>query len=209
MLTIRWQSVVLSMCVASLALSMLMGQAGCDKKEPAPPDSSPPVASGDPSAPQDPRLAKAMEEIAQYRQRVDQNPNDVEALAALGNVNLTLGRPDHAKEWYERALKVDPNHQGTRMDLAIALRYMKKPDEAIAQLKLVLAKEPKNAAALFNTGVILLEDKQDQPAAIAKWESLMKAHPDDPRVPQLRQMVEGLKHPTAAAPPPSSAPSGG
>lgn len=159
--------------------------------------------------PQDPQLAKAMEEIAQYRQRVDQNPKDVEALSALGNVNLTLGRPDHAKEWYERALKIDPNQQGTRMDLAIAFRYMKKPDEAIEQLKVVLAKDPKNAAALFNMGIILLEDKHDQPAAIAKWESLMKAHPDDPRVPQLRQMVEGLKHPTAAVPPTSSAPSGG
>jgi cytochrome c-type biogenesis protein CcmH/NrfG len=211
MFTIRWQSVALTMCVAALSLPMLLGQAGCDKKEPSPPSDAPPppVASGDPPAPQDPQLAKAMEEIAQYRERVEQNPKDVEALVALGNANLMLRRYDHAKGWYEQALKVDPNRRDIRMDLAIALRYLQQPDEAIDQLNLVLAKEPKNAAALYNVGIILLEDKHDQPAAIAKWEALMKAHPDDPRVPQLRQMVEGLKHPTAAAPPPSSAPSGG
>jgi cytochrome c-type biogenesis protein CcmH/NrfG len=93
------------------------------------------------------------------------------------------------------------------MDLAIALQYLHKPDEAIDQLRLVLEKEPKNATALLNYGVILLEEKHDQAGAISKWETLMTAHPDDPRVPQLRQVVEGLKNPTAAAPP--SPPPGG
>jgi cytochrome c-type biogenesis protein CcmH/NrfG len=210
MFTIRWQFVGLTMFVAALSLPLLLGQAGCDKKASSPPSDAPPsVASGDPPAPQDPQLAKAMAEIAQYRERVEQDPKDVEALVALGNANLMLRRHENAKGWYEEALKVDPNRLDTRMDLAIAYRYLQKPDEAIEQLKLVLAKEPKNAAALYNVGVILFEDKHDQPGAIAKWEALMKAHPDDPRVPQLRQMVEGLKHPTAAAPPTSSAPSGG
>ncbi|MFZ5863732.1 MAG: tetratricopeptide repeat protein [Nitrospirota bacterium] len=195
----------------TVSLPMVFGPVACEKKESAPSSEvpAPPAASGESAAPPDPQVAKAMEEIVQYRQRVAQNPNDVEALAALGTVNLMLQRPDHAKEWFERVLKVDPNRKDTRIDLAIALRYLQQSDEAIKQLNLVLAKDPKNAAALFNAGIILLEDKKDQPAAIAKWEALMKAYPDDPRVPQLRQMVEGLKHPTAAAPPTPAAPSGG
>jgi cytochrome c-type biogenesis protein CcmH/NrfG len=196
-----WKAVRSTAWAVALALPVVLGQASCDKKEPSPPSEAPPVASGTPSVPQDPQLAKLMAEIVEYRKRVEQNPKDVEALTALGNANLMLKRYVDAKGWYEEALTVDPNRHETRVDLAIALRYLQKPDEAIEQLKLVLAKEPKNAAALYNYGVILLEDKHDQSAAIAKWESLMKAHPDDPRAPQLRQMVEGLKNPTAAAPP--------
>jgi hypothetical protein len=56
--------------------------------------------------------------------------------------------------------------------------------------------------------VILLEDKNDEKQAIAKWEALIKAHPDHPQTPQLQQMVERLKQPktdapTAAAPAPA------
>jgi cytochrome c-type biogenesis protein CcmH/NrfG len=200
---IPWKSVRSTACAVALVLPVVLGQVACDKKEPAPPSEAPPppVASGTPPVPEDPQLAKLTEEIVAYRKRVELNPKDVEALIALGNANLMMKRYVDAKGWYEEALTVDPNRYETRVDLAIALRYLQKPDEAIEQLKLVLAKDPKNAAALFNTGVILLEDKQDQTGAIAKWETLMKAHPDDPRVPQLRQMVEGLKNPTAAAPP--------
>jgi len=141
-----------------------------------------------------------------YKQRVDKDPKDVEALAAMGNINYAMRRFDHAKEWYERALKVDPNRNDTRMDLALSLRNLGKPDEAIAELKRVLKKDPKNAAALYNLGVILLEDKEDKQGAIARWEALMKAHPDYPQTAQLRQLVESIKHP-ASSPPIS--PSGG
>jgi cytochrome c-type biogenesis protein CcmH/NrfG len=194
----------------AMAAAMFLASTACEKKEPAPSEAPPPAAdSSTPPVPQDPKLAKAMEEIAEYRRRADQNPNDVEALVALGNANLMARRHDHAKDWYERALKVDPNRDDTRLNLAIALRYLHKPDEAIDQLKHVLAKDPKNAAALYNMGIILLEDKHDQTAAIAKWDALMKAHPEDARVPQLRQMVEGLKHPAPGAPTTPSAPPGG
>jgi cytochrome c-type biogenesis protein CcmH/NrfG len=206
MSTDHLQRILACRWIVAIGIAAALGASACDKKEPGPSEAPPPAAE---SAPQDPRLAKAMEEIAKFRARVEQNPKDVEALAELGNVNLALGRPDHAKEWYDRALEVDPNRSATRIDLAIALRNLQKPDEAIAQLKQVLAKEPKNAAALYNLGIILLEDKQDQPAAIARWEAMMKAHPDDPRVPQLRQVVEGLKHPSAAAPPADQPPAGG
>ncbi len=143
-----------------------------------------------------------MEEVVAYKIRVDKDPKDVEALAAMGNINYSLGRFDHAKEWYERALKVDPKRTDTRMDLALSLRYLQKPDEAIVELKRVLEKDPKNPTALYNLGVILLEDKQDKQGAIARWETLMKAHPDYPKTAQLRQFVESIKRPSSSPPVP-------
>lgn len=193
---------------------VLIGLAACSKKESTPPTEAPPPAASSevPGAeqglPQDPALAQAMDQIVQYRLRVDKDPNDVEALAELGNANLALKRFDHAKDWYDRALKVEPNRHQTRMDLAIALRFLGKPDDAIKELNTVLAKDPKNATALYNLGVILLEDKHDQQKAIAKWESLMKAHPDYPHTTELRQMVESLKHPETATPPAPAAAGG-
>lgn len=184
-------------------LVLLIGFAplACNQKDPEPSEAPPPTGSTE-GAP-DPQVAKAMEELVAYKARVDRNPQDVDALAAMGNANFSLQRFDHAKEWYERALKVDPKRHATRMDLALALRYLGKPDEAVAQLQRVVAVEPTNAAALYNLGVILLEDKNDSRGAVARFEALMKAHPDHPQTPQLRQMVEAIKHPkTAPAPPP-------
>jgi cytochrome c-type biogenesis protein CcmH/NrfG len=185
---------------------MVLGLVACGKKDAPPTEAPPPAASSQgpgasPGLPNDPELAQAMDRVVEYRMRVDKDPNDVEALAELGNANLALKRFDHAVQWYERALKVDPNRTQTRMDLAIALRFLGKPDEAIAELNKVLAKDPKNAAALYNLGVILLEDKHDQQKAIAKWEALMKAHPDYPHAAELRQVVESLKQAGTAAPP--------
>lgn len=190
---------------AACALALVaVGAGACQKKESEPPAEAPPPtasAPGDaPGLPQDPAVAKAMDQIVEYRMRVEKDPNDVEAMVQLGNANLALKRFDHAKEWYERALTADPKRTETRMDLAIALRFMGKTDEAIAELNKVLANDPKNAAALYNLGVILLEDKHDQQQAIAKWEALMKANPDYPHAAELRQMVEALKHQAAPAP---------
>lgn len=187
--------------VVALAFTGLLA---CGKKEaPSPTEAPPAASSGAPEGAQvirDPALVKAMDDIVQYRMRVEKDPKDAEAMAALGNANLALKRFDHAKDWYERALKVDPNRIETRMDLAIALRFMGKPDDAISELDRVLAKDPKNAGALYNLGVILLEDKHDQQKAIAKWEALMKAHPDYPHATELRQVVESLKNPQPAPP---------
>ncbi len=194
--------VIAAACALTLGAFAL---SACQKKESDPPTEAPPPAAspvpGDsPGLPLDPALAKVMDEVAQYRKRVDQNPNDVEAMVQLGNGSLVLKQFDDAKAWYERALAVDPNRTETRMDLAIALRFLGRTDDAINELNKVLANDPKNAAALYNLGVILLEDKHDQTQAIAKWEALMKANPDYPHAAELRQMVETLKHPAAPAP---------
>lgn len=197
-----------------LAALMVAGLVACGKKESAPPTEAPPPAAGSetpgapPGLPQDPAFAKAMERIAEYHARVEKDPRDIEALVELGNVNLALMRFAEAKEWYERALTVDPNRAKVRMDLAIALRFLGKSDEAIAELNRVLAKDPKDAAALYNLGVILLEDKHDQQKAIAKWETLMKAHPDYPHAAELRQVVDSLKRSGTAAPPAPAAAGG-
>jgi len=176
----------------------------CEKKDEPRPEEQPPVASSPqtPSgAPSDPKVAKLMEDVIAYRMRVEQDPKDVEAMAALGNANFSLGRFDHAKMWYERALKVDPERVATRIDLASSLRYLKQPDDAMSELKKVLAKDPKNPTALYNLGIILLEDKNDQKGAIACWEALITAHPDHPQAPQLRRMVEAIKQQSPGSPP--------
>lgn len=185
---------VVTLAAFALAL-VLLGLIACSKKESDTPAEAPPPAA---QRPLDPAVAKAMDEIVEYRMRAEKDPKDVDAMAALGNANLALKRFDHAQDWYQRALEVDPNLSEVRMNLAIALRFQGKTDDAIAELDRLLAKDPKDAGALYNLGVILLEDKHDRQKAIAKWEALMKAHPDYPHATELRQVVESLKQAPAA-----------
>ena len=121
-----------------------------------------------------------MAEIAQYKERLKKDPRDLEALIFLGNSNFDIKRYEKAKELYIQALLIDPKNPSVRTDLASCFRYLGEPDQALVELKTVLAIHPDHIPALYNLGVILLDDKNDRAGAISAWEELVKKHPESP-----------------------------
>ncbi|MFI5303420.1 MAG: tetratricopeptide repeat protein [Nitrospiria bacterium] len=131
--------------------------------------------------------------ISSYKERLKTNPKDLEALIFLGNSNFDIKRYEKAKDLYIQALMIDPKNPSVRTDLASCFRNLGQPDQAIVELKTVLALKPDHPPALFNLGVILLSDKDDKRGAILTWQHLLKKHPESPLSHGLAEKIAQLQ----------------
>lgn len=135
-----------------------------------------------------------MAEISSYKERLKSNPKDLEALIFLGNSNFDIKRFEKAKELYIQALMIDPKNPSVRTDLASCFRSLGQSDQAIVELETVLALNPDHPPALFNLGVILLNDKGDKNGAIQTWQHLLKKHPESPLTHGLSEKIAQLQN---------------
>ncbi len=136
---------------------------------------------------------KIMAKIHDYRERLDKNPKDLEALIVLGNANYDMKRYDKAEELYIRALEIDPKNPLVGTDLASVYKYTGKIDNAVSELKKVLSFNPRHETALYNLGVMLLNDKRDLGGAIKVWEELISYNPGSGFSQELQKKVAELK----------------
>jgi cytochrome c-type biogenesis protein CcmH/NrfG len=134
-----------------------------------------------------------MAEISSFKERLKKNPKDLEALIFLGNSNFDIKRYQKAKDLYVQALMIEPKNASVRTDLATCFRNLGESDQAIVELKTVLALNPDHPAALFNLGVILLGDKGDRSGAVQVWQQLIKKHPESPFARGLAEKITLLK----------------
>jgi tetratricopeptide (TPR) repeat protein len=68
----------------------------------------------------------------------------------------TNGNYPTALEYYDQALKVDQNFQPAVYNRALVLRDLGRIDEAIVELRKVVAADPKSVGGLYNLGVLLI-----------------------------------------------------
>lgn len=178
-------------------------EAGTPAAPSAPPPPIAPPLGGDPHPPLTGPLSQSManqvmERINQYKERLKADPQDLEALIALGNANFDIQRYEQAKDLYLQALEIDPENVLVRTDLASCYRNLGDTARSLEELNRVLAANPTHETALYNLGVILLNDKQDTQGAISAWEKLIAAHPDVDYAEALQEKVEQLKAGAAA-----------
>ncbi|MCG3110831.1 MAG: tetratricopeptide repeat protein [Candidatus Manganitrophus sp. SB1] len=145
-----------------------------------------------------------MQKLAEYKARLEKDPKDIEALVFMGNANYDIQRFEKAKEFYQKALEVDPNNTHVRTDLASSYRSLGETDQALEELNKVLKSDPKHEVALYNSGIILLNDKNDAEKATAAWEKLVQLKPNDPLSQELKKKISELKQ-TGSQPTPSAA----
>lgn len=116
------------------------------------------------------------------------DPKNVKLLVEAGEMYYHHGAFGDAATYYQRALaeKDDP---AVRNQYASALFYQGDGDNALKQYDQVLAKDPKNEIALFNSGMIRLKSKNDAKGAVAQWQKLLQAYPNHPRKRQVEDLI--------------------
>jgi tetratricopeptide (TPR) repeat protein len=103
----------------------------------------------------------------------EMHADDWYALAA----DLEAAAPDHAQDAYRRALDVDPEHFGTRINLGRLLHEKGKYHAAEAHYRLALGVRPEDPTALFNLAVCL-EDLGRTHEAIQAYRRTIDANPE-------------------------------
>ena len=84
-----------------------------------------------------------------YRDQIDDNPDDVRAIAALANYLGNLGRTDEAIQLYEQALGITPDDTELRQDFASALAAGGKMRDAELQYQRIVEAQPNDALAML------------------------------------------------------------
>jgi cytochrome c-type biogenesis protein CcmH/NrfG len=131
-------------------------------------------------------------EVKQLQDRVKANPGDFEGWVSLGNIDFDQRNYSEAANYYTKALAIHDD-LNVRTDLGTMLFYSKRYDEAMTELKKVLAVNPTHGQALFNLGVVFLHGKNDPQNALQTWQKLIDTNPDFPEIGVVKQQIQTLK----------------
>ena len=133
-----------------------------------------------------------MQMVQSYKQALQKNPKDVEALVGLGNLEFDSQQWAHAIDYYTRALDVDGKNADVRVDRAIAYHASGQNDTAKKELLRVTREQPEHKNAWLNLGVVSRE-MGDRATAVAAWERYLKLDPQGERAASIRQELQDLK----------------
>ncbi len=134
--------------------------------------------------------------VADLNARLKTDPKALDGWRLLGRAELARGRPDAAREAFERALALAPDDAQARVDLADALAQSQgavlegRPIELIREALKLDARNPK-ALALAGAYEV---SRRDYAAAIGLWTRLLEVLPaDSEQAKQVAGFVADLK----------------
>jgi TolB-like protein/Flp pilus assembly protein TadD len=96
---------------------------------------------------------------AEYNRALQLNPNGAGAHVGFAMWLLCQGRTDEALTWAQRGRQLDPMAVSGD-SIGSILFQSRRYDDAIHELRSVLAVRPDNASALWDLGFVLIENKQ-------------------------------------------------
>lgn len=137
----------------------------------------------------DPRLLEAASALCENKLAVaerllrtflKENPTDVGAIRMLAETGSRLGRYEDAENLLARCLELAPSFDAARHNYAVVLMRQNKSVEVLAQLEILLARDPRNpayrtlhAAAHARLG--------EYGQTIESYEAVLKAFPAQPK----------------------------
>jgi tetratricopeptide (TPR) repeat protein len=134
-----------------------------------------------------------------YQHVLEREPNNPDAIHALGNIAFDMEQPDQAVEYYQRYLKQKPDDLEVQTDLGTMYLSARKPDEAIKQYEMVLKTNPSFFQAQFNLA-IAYRALGDSDKMIAAFEKARALAPDDKTRAQVDHLIARAKNEPAAPP---------
>jgi Flp pilus assembly protein TadD len=140
----------------------------------APPQGGPPAGGGAP-----------MPQIQELQARLEQNPNDTEALRTLANLNFDIQNWQRAQELYTRVLQIEPDNLDVMVDLGVTHREMGQFDQALGLFRQVRQRSPNHWQAYYNEVIVLnfdLKRFDEADKALARLRELQPANPDVERL---------------------------
>jgi tetratricopeptide (TPR) repeat protein len=123
-----------------------------------------------------------------YGRALSIDPDNLEALRGIGDVDYDTDKFDQAIAAYEHYLKKKPDDPEVITDLGTMYLYTGNPDQAIAQYHKALRLKPDMFQAYFNLGVAFAQQNKtaDAKAALMKAQELA---PDDTARNQVKDVI--------------------
>ncbi len=118
--------------------------------------------------------------LAQYQEKLKQNPNDWQALVGLADSYFGLRRFDEAVEYYKKAVEVNPDDVDSYNDLALSSHYLGRSADALKYADKGLEKNPYYQRIWLTKGFILAYGTGELDQARAAWLKAKTLDPENP-----------------------------
>jgi tetratricopeptide (TPR) repeat protein len=127
----------------------------------------------------------AMPQIQELQARLEQNPNDTEAIRTLGNLNFDIQNWQRAQELYARYLEIEPDNPDVMVDLGVTHRELGQFDQALGLFRQVQQRNPNHWQSYYNEVIVLnfdLKRFDEADKALARLRELQPGNPDVERL---------------------------
>jgi tetratricopeptide (TPR) repeat protein len=153
---------------------------------------SPDSAGGAPMQEAPPQAAAggpASAEVQELQARLQQNPDDTEAILRLANLNFDISNWGRAQELYARYLELNPQDVNVMTDLGISYRATRQFDQALALFDQAQKVDPQHWQSYYNEVVVLAFDLKRLDDADRTLATLQQMQPGNPQVAELASAV--------------------
>lgn len=132
----------------------------------------------------------ATNSVAQLKERLNKDGNDVEAAISLGNIFYDNGDAAQSILYYQRALAINPDLPGVRTDLGTM--YWRNDDISLAEqaFRDAIARDPSFGHAYVNLGLLLHRAKDNVKEARAVWQKLLTVNPDHDVATKAKELLQ-------------------
>lgn len=122
------------------------------------------------------KLSELDQAVTWYRAAIAIGPEDAQANSLLGLALAHAGRPEEGISYLLRAVELEPGQVPFRFNLVQGLQLTRAYDRAMAELRVILTREPANSLAWDLAGDIA-RAQDDPDGARAAWNRARQADP--------------------------------
>lgn len=130
------------------------------------------------------------ETVAQLKERLNKDSNDIDAAISLGNAYYDNGEAGQAILYYRRALDINPNMPGVLTDLGTM--YWRNDDISLAEkaFRDAIASDASFGHAYVNLGLLLQRAKNDVAGARSAWQQMLAINPNHDVAGKARELLQ-------------------
>ncbi|PLX42727.1 MAG: hypothetical protein C0608_01290 [Deltaproteobacteria bacterium] len=187
-------ALILGFLLGLLSYHLIMG-GGSSQAYKAPGQQAAPQAPPPTLAPPSATMPNLTAEINGIKEALKLSPDNRSAWVKLGNLYFDSQQPNEAIEAYSKALELGPDDPDVLTDRGIMYRAISDYVAAIADFKKASEVDKSHVNALYNLGITLLHDLQDNAGALEAWQELLDRNiiTDREAKQQLEDRVNALK----------------
>jgi tetratricopeptide (TPR) repeat protein len=128
--------------------------------------------------------------VAQLKERLNKDGNDLDAAISLGNIYYDNGDAGQSILYYQRALDINPDLPGVRTDLGTM--YWRNEDISLAEkaFREAISRDPGFGHAYVNLGLLLHRARDNINEAREVWQQLLTIDPNHEVAPKARELLQ-------------------
>ena len=137
--------------------------------------------------------ASLNEKIAQVKERLKADPNNVETLIYLGDLYMDSNQLKEAINIFDKVIKIEPQNTHALIDLGLIYQQSGFYDKSFEMFKDVEKIEPDNISALYYIGMNNRYSKKDLKEALKYFEKLLSISSDPSLTDGITKEIEDIK----------------